>query len=86
MNVHAFSVEGLVDEYDALLSTDWRNGEPGAEPDWAWIRSVLESEAGWTRSGADHVVRLARDYGVFVLRNALALSIALEIEDGALRL
>jgi len=30
------------------------------------------------------VVGLARDYGTFMLRNALALAAALEIEDGAL--
>jgi len=36
----------------------------------------------WTQDGAEQVASLARNYGAFVLRNALALAISLEIEDG----
>ncbi len=42
----------------------------------------LASEAAWTEEGARTVLRLARTYGMSVLRNALALAEALDIEDG----
>lgn len=38
----------------------------------------------WTDGGARAVVSLANDYGAFMLRNALALAIALGKEDGEL--
>jgi len=38
----------------------------------------------WTECGARAVVSLANDYGAFILRNALALAIALGKEDGEL--
>ena len=38
----------------------------------------------WTDGGASTVVSLANDYGAFMLRNALALAIALDKEDGEL--
>jgi hypothetical protein len=44
----------------------------------------LSAEHEWTESGARAIVSLATDYGVFVLRNALALAIALDIQDGQL--
>ena len=34
---------------------------------------------------AEELVRLAQQYGSFMLRNALALAVALHIEDGAAR-
>jgi len=42
----------------------------------------LVQEADWTCGGAETLVFLAERYGSFVLRNALALSLALGIEDG----
>jgi hypothetical protein len=54
--------------------------------DWAEVEQKLQTEGEWTRTGAAHVTELARDYGAFVLRNALALAIALNIEDGELGL
>ena len=41
-------------------------------------------EADWTADAAQHLVQLAHDYGSFMLRNAAAISIALDIEDGEL--
>jgi hypothetical protein len=40
----------------------------------------------WTQEGAAQVAALSREYGAFVLRNALALATALGIEDGLLGL
>jgi len=52
--------------------------------DWTRVEAKLHNEMEWTQEGAAHVAALARDYGVFVLRNALALAISLGIEDGEL--
>lgn len=44
----------------------------------------LSSEHDWTERGAQAITSLANDYGTFMLRNALALAIALGKEDGDL--
>ena len=41
---------------------------------------------GWTPGGASTLLNLAKQQGTFILRNALALAIALEVEDGTLGL
>jgi hypothetical protein len=46
------------------------------------ILGALVVRADWTAEGTRAVVMLARKYGVFVLRNALALANAIQIEDG----
>jgi hypothetical protein len=48
------------------------------------LAAALVWRHDWSDSGAAALVALARDYGTFMLRNALALAAALEIEDGAL--
>jgi hypothetical protein len=45
------------------------------------IKQLL-SEYDWTDRGAKELVALANGYGTFMLRNALALAIALDKEDG----
>jgi len=52
--------------------------------DWTRVETKLRNEMEWTQEGAAHVAALARDYGAFVLRNALALALSLGIEDGEL--
>ena len=44
----------------------------------------LRRKHDWTDGGASAVVSLANDYGAFMLRNALAMAIALGKEDGEL--
>lgn len=46
------------------------------------IHCALVERGDWTDDGARTVVALAREHGVFVLRNALALAVAEGIEDG----
>jgi hypothetical protein len=59
----------------------------GEQPiNWTRVESKLQNKMEWTSEGAAHVAALARDYGAFVLRNALALATVLEVEDGALEL
>jgi hypothetical protein len=48
------------------------------------LEKALMDEAEWTAEAAEHLLRLATEYGSFMLRNALAISLALDIEDGEL--
>ena len=81
------NVEFLVEEYRGLLiSTDTKKADSNRELDIHEASETLTREAEWSEAGARHLVQLAREYGVFMLRNALALAIALGIEDGDLGL
>ena len=71
------SVGALVHEYRALLGN--ANVEATAS-----LQDVLIHQGDWTPRAAEHLLRLAKSYGSFMLRNALAISFALEIEDGQL--
>jgi len=81
------SVRGpLVEEYRALVYDAVSLSQRGTRIDWGLVETWLQRDAAWTAEGARHVTELARQYGVFVLRNAVALAIALDIEDGELGL
>ena len=69
------TVNLTIQEYAAVFPTAKRI-------DWARVEAKLQNEMEWTQEGAAHVAALARDYGAFVLRNAMALAISLGIEDG----
>jgi hypothetical protein len=71
------NIAGLVEEYRALLE-EADGGPPES------LETTLTREADWTPEAAAHLLRLATDYGSFMLRNALAISLALDIEDGEL--
>jgi hypothetical protein len=45
---------------------------------------LLTREADWTPEAAAHLLRPAGENGAFMLRNTLAISPALDIEDGEL--
>ena len=45
------------------------------------VRALVE-RGSWTAQGAREVLQLARRYGTSILRNALALAEAMNIEDG----
>ncbi len=64
-------VSGLVDEYREILCSKE-----------TVVKQLVEA-ADWTEGGAEHVHMLATKYGSFMLRSALALAIALGIEDGS---
>lgn len=71
------NVAGLVAEYQALFQeVDVQS------PDV--LEDVLVHAGAWTPEAAGHLTYLARAYGSFMLRNALAISLALGIEDGEL--
>jgi hypothetical protein len=71
-----------VHEYQGLLAL--------SEVDGAEIVNMnrlvphLSRAHDWTEEGARAIVTLANEYGAFMLRNALALALALGKEDGDL--
>lgn len=71
------SVSGLVAEYRTMFAN--RDTQ-----DVDLLEELLEKEGDWTANSPEHLLTLARDYGSFMLRNALAISLVLEIEDGEL--
>jgi len=71
------NVSGLVEEYRVLFEGADRGSSDRLE-------DALTHEAEWSEEAAAHLLQLARTYGSFMLRNALAISLALEIEDGEL--
>lgn len=73
----AENVAGLVEEYRTLFEEADSNSSDSLE-------EVLMDNAEWTAEAAEHLLRLATNYGSFMLRNALAISLALDIEDGEL--
>jgi len=80
MPVADLNAAPLVEEYKTLVleSTHPRDDEI----DWEALRQRLAGTAEWTDIAAAHLVDLARNYGAFMLRNALALAVAAEIDDG----
>ena len=72
------NVEMLVDEYESILSG------LSIDENETELSHKLRVECDWTEKGANAVVNLAKMYGSFVLRNALAVAIALDIEDGSI--
>jgi hypothetical protein len=77
-------LESLISEYEDLLLQSAQSESTVAEVNLKLLVGALCKSADWTERGADIIVRLATAYGAFVLRNALALAVALETEDGEL--
>jgi hypothetical protein len=80
------NISSLVDEYQTILSNQLNTFSPDNDKKCDAIKELMHKESDWTPNGAEAVVDLATNYGSFILRNALALSIALNIEDGRLSL
>ena len=76
------SLNSTVSEYRSLTSIGSRKNPDLV--DRARIVRELSRNHDWTTEGARTIVELADSYGAFVLRNALALAVALEKEDGDL--
>jgi len=84
MVLNGILLEGTVKEYEAVVDKHFQTDIQPDSLDLDTIVDKLESELGWTREGAYAVAELARNYGAFMLRNALALAKTLGIEDGEL--
>jgi hypothetical protein len=73
-------LESTISEYMCLVSPSVRSRHEGLDRER--LVHDLRSAHDWTDGGARVIVSLAHDYGAFLLRNALALAIALDKEDG----
>lgn len=56
------------------------------EIDWDKLENLLCNDGRWTAHGADTLIAIVQNYGSFILKNALALAIATNTEDGKLGL
>jgi len=72
-------VSGLVDDYGDIANAFGNQIVPREDQ----IAKMLLDNHDWTEEGAKVLTELAVRYGSFFLRNALALAIALNIEDGS---
>jgi len=77
-------VKLLVEEYRTLLREALKDGAGFSSDNADNIRNLLVNEGDWTPLAAEHLVAIVNNYGSFMLRNALALSLVLGIEDGEL--
>jgi hypothetical protein len=69
----------LVSEYKNLNVID-------GDLNWEQIEAKLIDHHEWSQEHAITIINLVREYGGFVLRNAAALAIACDHEDGELRI
>ena len=74
------TVNLTIQEYTSLFHPPKKE----KQVDWTQIETKLHNEMDWTQDGAQQVAYLARNYGAFVLRNALALAVSMGIQDGEL--
>ena len=73
-------LQSTISEYDSAVSSASRKIARRGERDR--LTTILSKEHDWTEQGARAIVSLANDYGTFMLRNALALAVVLNKEDG----
>lgn len=75
-------VDSLINEHEILLTQKTPTNAAG-EYDKSEILKELSVSSDWSLSGAREVLRLAEEYGAFMLRNALAIAVVLGKEDGS---
>jgi hypothetical protein len=78
------NIANLVEEYKSILEPAATRVAGRVSHDTDNVEELLIAKGEWTSSAAGHLLRLSKDYGSFMLRNALALALALGIEDGSL--
>jgi len=71
------NVSSLVHEYRAVFGAAIFDSRGSLE-------DLLVRQGDWSPQAATQLVQLAAGYGSFMLRNALAISLALGVEDGDL--
>ena len=77
-------VESLISEYQTLLGEKLLKNSQGQYDDSGMLKELSVS-ADWTVTGARELLKLASNYGAFMLRNALAIAVVLGKEDGSER-
>ncbi len=83
MRREPYDLKGLISEYKTVIF-EARVSEIAPDVDWPRLAHLLVNSSGWTPNGAQELVMITRGYGIFMLRNALALALALGLEDGEL--
>ena len=73
-------LRSTVHEYRGLLASSEVDGT--GIVDLNRLLRHLSQAHDWTEEGGRVIVALANEYGAFILRNALALALALGKEDG----
>lgn len=73
-------LKSAISEYNNIFEQSKTNGILDSDH----LLSNLVKEHDWTSEGAKAVLKLANEYGGFMLRNALALAVVLGKEDGDL--
>ena len=81
MTQNQLTAEPLEHEYEGIVA---HSRLPNGSMCLDSLRTELVNSGQWTPSGAEHLISLARRYGTFMLRNALALAGTLGLEDGEL--
>ncbi len=77
-------IESLILEYRDTVAHCSARSQAETLPDYEGLALALAQDHDWTEQGARAIIDLANNYGSFMLKNALALSIALGREDGEL--
>jgi hypothetical protein len=75
------SLSMTITEYRSILDPD-----TVAQQTWDSALKSLVENADWTWEGAHCLCELAECYGAFILRNATALAIVMNQEDGTIGL
>jgi hypothetical protein len=76
-------IELLCEEYKTLVEESSKEASIlGLDDSLSRLEGKLIINADWTKSGVNELMKMAEYYGVFMLRNALALAIALDYQDG----
>jgi hypothetical protein len=75
-------VDSLISEYQAMLGNGELKDTEGGY-DELGILKELSVSADWSTFGARELLKLADEYGAFMLRNALAIAVVLGKEDGS---
>jgi len=77
-------LERTISDYQHTLTEIKQYQESSDDLPWEHVEHQLSCSNGWTREGAEVISRLAREYGGFMLRNALAVAKVMDVEDGEL--
>ena len=75
-------LEKTISEYQCSFAEIKQNQEISDGLSWVHVEHKLSFRNNWTKEGAKVVTKLAREYGSFMLRNALAVAKVMDIEDG----
>jgi hypothetical protein len=74
----------LICEYEEVLLKFAKSEGPLSGKNLKLLSESLCRCADWSEEGAGEIIRLSKDYGAFMLRNALAVAIVIGQEDGEL--